>query len=917
MVVGRTGELAALKALLDGARAGRSGALLIEGDAGVGKTALLDAAAEIAVGFTHLRTCGVESEATLDHAALLQVLSPLRETMRQIPDRPAAAVAAALGWAAGGEIAGDRFLVGAGTLALLAQEAAERRPVLVVVDDLQWVDRESAQALLFAARRLGADAVLVLLAARSGVELTVPVDGVDRLTLGGLTAADAQQLLPDVGRGVADELAAATGGNPLAMLETAGRLTAAQRVGTAPLPEPLPVGARLERDYGRLLAGLTADAWRAVLLLAASLSDAEAPVVNALQAAGADAETALDEAQLHGVLAVGSGRLTFRHPLLRSAAWRTATPAQRRDAHRALAESLPRDSAERALQLAAATAGPDDRLADELAAVAGRMRARRGLAAASAALERAASLTTDPDRASDRLVEAVDDAFLAGDTDRTSELGRRALAGDLPAVARSRVLHTLGLVEEYGGAMTRAADLQQEAATSGNGVLRVRALAALVSTRYRLNDPAGMRAAAERLAAVADTADPEQRMLSIYSLGAAQTYAGDLAAGRALIMQARDLLETEPALRDDPRYLLPALMVALWTGDPTTVLPYVDRRLATARLHGAIGVLVPALALISFGMMELGDHAQAYAVAGEAVELGEGIGYRSDLAAAHLALAVGHASRGRHQDAADSCAAARRLVERAGLADIAGFVTENEAFCAGCRGEPAQVVALLEPRVVASGRGWRGDVLPVAPELVQAYLSLSRADEATDLAHQYAAANTPPAGPVVEAYVARTLASVEPDLETACAHFDAALAALAAWPDPFEQARTLLMYGARLRRAGQRIAARTQLRAARDTFAVADLTLWSERAADELAATGETARSRRPMTDEPLTSQETRVALLVARGLTNKEVAAALFLSPKTVEHHLGNVYRKRGLRSRTELTRAFATSLDRAEPDL
>jgi DNA-binding CsgD family transcriptional regulator len=220
-------------------------------------------------------------------------------------------------------------------------------------------------------------------------------------------------------------------------------------------------------------------------------------------------------------------------------------------------------------------------------------------------------------------------------------------------------------------------------------------------------------------------------------------------------------------------------------------------------------------------------------------------------------------------------------------------------------------VALLEPRVAAAGRGWRGDVLPVAPELVQAYLTLGRADEATDLAHRYAAANPPPAGPVIDAYVARTLASVEPDLNAACGHFEAALAALATLPDPFEQAQTRLMYGARLRRAGHRIAARAHLRAARDAFAAADLTLWARRAADELGATGETARARRQTTDEPLTSQESRVALLVARGLTNKEVAAALFLSPKTVEHHLGNVYRKRGLRSRSQLTRAFAANPD------
>jgi DNA-binding CsgD family transcriptional regulator len=220
---------------------------------------------------------------------------------------------------------------------------------------------------------------------------------------------------------------------------------------------------------------------------------------------------------------------------------------------------------------------------------------------------------------------------------------------------------------------------------------------------------------------------------------------------------------------------------------------------------------------------------------------------------------------------------------------------------------------LLEPRVPMAGRGWLGDELPVAPELVQAYLSLGRTADAADLARRYANANPSPSSPLVEAYVARTTASVDPDPDTAGRHFETALAALAPWPDPFEEARTHLMYGARLRRAGQRTTAREHLRSARDAFAAAELTLWSRLAADELAATGETARTRQPMTDEPLTSQETRVALLVARGLTNKEVAATLFLSAKTVEHHLGNVYRKRGLRSRSELARAFASDLDGA----
>ena len=287
--------------------------------------------------------------------------------------------------------------------------------------------------------------------------LPVAADGVERLAVGGLAAAEAEQLLDGVSRGVVDRLRQATGGNPLAMLETAARLNPAQRVGAGPLPEPLPVGDRLERDYARLLAGLTPAAWRAVLLLAASHDEAEAPVVDALAAAGLDAEAALDEAQSRGVVDIGAGRVTFRHPLLRSAAWSVATAAQRRDAHRALAAALPA-GAERVLQAAAATAGRNDALAEELASVAESMRARSGLAAASAAFERAAALSKDPDRAAGWLADAVDDAFLAGDTERARALGQRALdarTGSRPGAVHARAGRGVQRIDRRGQLSSR------------------------------------------------------------------------------------------------------------------------------------------------------------------------------------------------------------------------------------------------------------------------------------------------------------------------------------------------------------------------------------------------------------------------------------------------------------------------------
>jgi DNA-binding CsgD family transcriptional regulator len=931
-MVGRAAELDRIRTVLDDARRGRTAAVLVEGDAGAGKTTLLTAAADLAPAFVQLRACGVESEARLDHAGLLQVLGPVREHLAQVPSRQAAAVAAAVGWgtgpdaarpaaAPGGrsthpsphrltEPAADRFLVGAGTMTTLAL-VAQRAPVLILVDDLQWLDRESAQALLFAARRLTVDAVAFLFAARAGEPLPAPVGGIDRLRIGGLRAADAAALLPpDTAAVVVTGLTAATGGNPLALLEAAASLTPAQRAGAAAIPEPLPVGDRLQEAYGRVLAGLSPGARRAVLLLAAGREQDEGPVAGALRAAGFDPGNAFDEAEAVGVLRTGPGAPRFRHPLLRAAAWRLATPAERREVHRSLAAHLSAQHPDRLWHLSAATTGHDDVLAEGLVAAAATMRTRRGFAASSAALERAAALTTDPARAAAHLAAAVDDAILAGDVDRARQLGERVLGTGVGADERSRAgaLHALGIMEEFAGSVARAAQLQRSAADLGAGTLRARALAQLTMLCYRLDDPVGMRAAAETLASSADPREPEQRMLAAYSLGAAHVFDGDQAFGHDLVRQAMELLETEEALRDDPRYLLLALLVGRWLGDLAVMAPALDRRLRRAREMGALGALVPALSIMAAGRALRGDHAGAYADAGEAVELGESLGHASELALAYLVLAAEAAARGLPEDADRALAAARGLIERAGTTGVAEHLLRVEALCAEARGDLSRVLAVLEPRAAAAGgrSGYAGDRLPVAPLLVEAYLGLRRPADAARLADRYAAANPHPTGPAVTALVARCRALVAPDLPTAVDFFEAALAAHARGPDPVEAARTRLLYGARLRRAGRRLAAREQLRTARDVFAAMDFALWVNRANDELAATGDTRRRPTGGT-EPLTSQETRVARLVAGGLTNREVAAALFLSPKTVEHHIGSVFRKRGLRSRTELALLFA----------
>jgi DNA-binding NarL/FixJ family response regulator len=329
--------------------------------------------------------------------------------------------------------------------------------------------------------------------------------------------------------------------------------------------------------------------------------------------------------------------------------------------------------------------------------------------------------------------------------------------------------------------------------------------------------------------------------------------------------------------------------------------------LSQVRSRGALGVLVPALALFAAARAWLGDHAGAFADAGEASELGDQLGYAADAAVAVEMLAWQSAARGLHEDAGIALERAKALTDRAGTTGFAAHQALTAAFCALCRADPAAAVSLLEARVAADGGvGSMGEPFGVAPYLVEADVAIGRRDAAIAAAERFAAVTPPAAPPWLRALVARCRGLTAEHDTTAVEAFEAALTAHAEAPDTFETARTRLLYGARLRRSGQRILAREQLRIAHDAFAEMDLTAWVQRAADELAATGAKPRTRRPQPSEPLTSQETRVALHAAKGMSNKEIAAALFLSPKTVEHHLSSVFRKRDFRSRAELAGSF-----------
>lgn len=910
-MVGRDTELARVKAVLDDARARTGRSLTVKGEPGIGKSTLLQAAERLATEFRCIRVRGAESEQVMAHAGLLHALGPLRHRLDDVPEAQAAALALALGWGGAATPApAERFLVAAATLSLLAAEA-EHHPVLVLVDDAQWVDRESVAALAFAARRLQDDAVCFLWAERTGTADVDLLRDMPELRLHGLTHEAARELAAGhLDARVTDQLADDTAGNPLGMLEVMTRLTDAQRIGTAPLPERLPVGDRLRTVYEQLLSGLSAPAWRAVLLCALNRSSSTAAVRTALASEDVDGATALDEAVDLGILVREGADLMFRHPLLRTAALEVATSEQQRRGHLALAQALSEGAPSMTAlwHRAEASMGPDPALAEELVRLADESRSRKGYAAASAVLERAALLTGGTDSGADLLAASAGDAFIAGDVERARMLAQRVLDESGRPDIRGQSLLTLGRLELCTGSVPRAIEALASAVELLDGAPLIRSLAELALARFRLGDLAGIADDAARMAEAVDRDDPEQRMLTDFTSAVASVIAGDMGESQRLLAEVIAQIE-RPPLRDDPQSLVYLALAGGFLGDVSLVFSLGEHLLAVARDRGAFGVLVPSLALTAAGRAWIGDNAGAFADAGEAVELGEQLGYAVDVANAVEMLAWQSAARGLHDDARQALVRARQLTDRAGTTSFATHLAVTEAFCALCRGDVEEAAAILEARISADGGvGPSGEPLGVAPDLVEVYVASGRRSDAADLAARFAAVTSPDAPPLLRALVARAEGLAATNEADAIQAFETALAAHAqAAPDPFDTARTQLVYGSRLRRSGQRVLARAQLEPAREAFTAMGLDAWADRAAEELAATGARARKREVTATEPLTSQETRVALHAARGLSNKEIAAALFLSPKTVERHLSSVYRKRGLRSRTELAATFA----------
>lgn len=908
MLVGRERELARIDEILGAAREGRSAALVIRGEAGIGKTALLEAAVERGADLRVLRALGVESEVEIAFSGLHELLRPVLPLLDGLPAPQAAGLRAAL--AIGGDRPGERLAVFGGTLSLLAN-AAEERPLLCVVDDAHWLDGASAAALTFAARRLDRDGVAILFGVREPDVRRFTATGVTDLRLKGLERGATMELLAErlpagAGSLVAERVAEMSGGNPLALIELPKGLTEAELAGREPLQEPLRVAVAVERTFLSRLAGLPAGTRRALVVVAASDLGQLRVIARALRALDLGTE-ALQPAEETGLLTVASS-VDFSHPLARSAIYGAAAEEDRRAAHRALAQTAADDEADRrAWHRAAATDVPDEEIAAELVAAAGSAQRRGGIWAEAKALERAARLTVEPKTRAHRLVDAGVAAHRAGHHERAGALLQEAVASDLDvrelAHAQERrafIRFEQGRYDEALALMLDGANRLEPIDPRAAGTLLTNA-ATVVQHRLDIPQAFALADRAWHLAGEGAIDDPE--LCHIVSFQ--HVLAGRVREGMDLAWRTAELVEQE----DDARLVVAdAATTLLYVGEYAAARRLLERGVSLNRAAGALGDL--GYTIYNYAQLEwyTGDLQQAYAHALEAVEIVEAMETAQGIDECSCRLATYEAVLGRYDDSRSHAEAA--LASTVGLSDSWNEAKARSALglLALVSGDPEAAVQELERAVGALEAGGVGNPnqFRVHPDLVEAYTRLGRIADA-------AAVSTVLERHAEQTGVRWTLSAsrrchglVAADADEANDAFSESLR-LDDGASAFERARTELCFGERLRREGRRRESRDHLRAALEVFDANGARPWAERARAELRASGLVLRRRQPAAQEQLTPQEVQIARLVAEGKTNRDVAAALFLSPKTVEFHLTHIYRKLGIRSRAELVRQVA----------
>jgi DNA-binding CsgD family transcriptional regulator len=904
MLRGRRSECEVLDRLLAQVRAGRSGVLVLRGEAGAGKTALLDYVSRPAEDLRVVRAAGVESEMELPFAALYQMCGPALDRLGRLPDPQRDALAIAFGLQAGP--APDRFLIGLAVLSLLSEVAADR-PLVCAIDDAQWLDRASAQVLAFAARRLLAESVLVIFAAREpGAELR----GLPELAVAGLPDADARELLASVlpwplDEQVAEQVVAEARGNPLALVELPRGLSPGQLAGGFGLPQALPVAGRIEESFLRRIDALPPQTRLLLAVAAADPAGDAALVWRAAGRLGIPAAAAQPAAEA-GLAEIGA-RVRFRHPLVRSAAYRSTPLAERQDVHRALADVTDpvADPDRRAWHRAQAAPEPDEEVAAELERAAVRAQLRGGVAATAAFLQRAAGLTPDPARRVGRALDAAAATVQAGTFGTVLGMLGMAEAGPLDELRRARtdlVRAQLAFVSNRGRdapPLLLAAARRLERIDIG--LARATYLDTISAAMFagHLADPGAGVLAVSRAARASPPAPDPPRPPDLLLDGLAANFSEGYRAGLPLLRRALGTFGQQMSAEEELRWLWLACIAALHLWDDGRWDALSRRHVELTRAVGALGELPLALSSRTYLLLFAGELTAAASLAEQVQAATEATG--SNLAPyGALGLAV---LRGQETQAAALIAATAQEVALRG--EGIGVTLTNWANAVLNNG-----LGRYDRALAAAEQGSRDpDELGLAAwstvELVEAAARTGQPERAAGplrfLAEMTSAAGTDWALGIQAR--SRALLSEGDPAERL---YLEAVERLGRTRIRTELARTHLLYGEWLRRGNRRVDARVQLRTAHDMFAAMRAEAFAERARRELLATGETVRKRTIDTYDELTAQEKQIARRARDGHSNSEIGAELFLSPRTVEWHLRKVFTKLGISSRRQLRQAL-----------
>ena len=956
MLYGRDEELQQVRQLISSARTGRSGALVLRGDAGVGKTALLDTAATFADGMHVLRAYGMESESELPFAALHQLLRPLLPRVDDLPGPQAAALRAAFGLVP--EQDGDRLRVALGALTLLS-EVSDERPVLCLVDDAQWIDGPTADTLRFVTRRLAANHVAILLTARSDAPSAPELP---ERRVRGLDATSAAALLaeryPDLVPAVRDQVLGETGGNPLALADLPGALTPGQRAGVEPLLGPLPLPEHLLGAYRQQLRGLRGPT-RDLLLVAAAEDQGDLSVVLRASARLGLPDDALVDAEELGLVGVedtvAGRRIRFRHPLVRAAAYQDSSSGRRREVHRALAEVQESgdDPGPRAWHLAASTTGPDEEVAAELDR-GGEVALRRGApATAATTFERSAWMAAPGASRALRLTRAAEAAYAAGHPTRTATLADQAHQAGADPVTQARIQLLRASVAFDRGSPADAHDLLvtgYRTIVVDHPELAASMLIDAVKNGWFMNDPDRTRAASAALAGVdlpcSSALWPRVRtvlglggLVDGAAVGAADPRPTDGGALHALA-EAQEPADGSDGSgghggRDEPTDILGTILTAtsaMVLGDDERAFGAASAGVAGCRSGGRVGWLPLALQMLASAEMLCGRHRFARANATEGLELARALDQDNRVCHFRAVLAWLDAVGGCEESCRAHAGASLRHAESQRIMPTAALASWALGLLDLGLGRVDQAWEHLLPPFASGGHPLL--TLMRVPDLAEAAARAGRPDAAAPHLVRFAAWVDEVDRPWARAALLRCEALLSDRREQAEEQYLAALRLYdqigrTGFPRRFDRARTELLYGEWLRRVRRRADARAPLAAAAEAFDRLGATPWAQRARSELRATGRSLRAPgSPPASAPasspastaaaetdadappsaasavasLTPQELQVVRMAAEGASNRDIGAQLFLSPRTVAYHLYKAFPKLGVGSRGEL---------------